>query len=71
MFIKKGTKLRIKFVRKGVFEATAYRDFDTVIEQIYPVITQTDIFDCFVTDCAGGDVIRLHKRFVRSMKVMT
>ena len=37
MFIKKGQKLVINDSRKGTFNAVATKDFDTDIEEFYPV----------------------------------
>lgn len=40
MFIKKGTKLTVQDNRKGTFQATAAKDFDTETDEFYPILTQ-------------------------------
>lgn len=40
MFIKKGTKLRVLSRRRGTYEAEAENDFDTELDEFYPVITR-------------------------------
>jgi len=42
MKIKKGTKLTIKHLRKGVFNVIAKRDFDTKKDEFYPVKLDTN-----------------------------
>ncbi|MGN0462973.1 MAG: hypothetical protein ACI4HZ_11095 [Ruminococcus sp.] len=37
MFIKKGSKLVVNDFRKGTFSAVATKDFDTEIDEFYPI----------------------------------
>lgn len=71
MLIEKGKRVRITFVRKAKFEAIAKRDFNTDTECMYPLAIESDLIDCFVTDCIKGDTVRVHRRFIRKIKVVS
>lgn len=57
MLIKKGTLLVIKHSRKGTFEGIAKEDFDTEIDEFYPIILSSDYVGGISENWEAGDVI--------------
>ena len=64
MKIKKGTKLIVNDVRKGVYHAVAVNDFDTCTDEFYPVIAAQTVYG-LVNEWEAGELVPCRKSLAK------
>lgn len=64
MKIKRGTKLIVNDMRKGVYYAVAEKDFDTDTDEFYPVIAAQTVYG-LVNEWNAGDHIPCRKSLAK------
>lgn len=63
MLIQKGTLLVINHSRKGTFEGIAKEDFDTELDEFYPIILASEYVGGMSEDWVAGEAIPCNRKF--------